>query len=209
MSTNNAAKQDAWTNAQAYILATFCLVLGIALGYLFHGSASQSVTSAAAPVSAGTPQSQPQITPEQQKAMVDQAAAPLLESLEQNPNDFATLTKAGNVYYDGQEFSEATKYYERALKLQPQNADVLTDYGTSLWYTGNADDAIKAFDLALKYQPGRASTLFNLGIVRWQGKKDPKGAVQAWEQLLQSNPNYPEKEKLQEFIDRAKQHAKG
>ena len=29
-----------WTSAQAYILAVFCLVLGVALGYLFRGSAS-------------------------------------------------------------------------------------------------------------------------------------------------------------------------
>jgi hypothetical protein len=59
---------------------------------------------------------------------------------------------------------------------------------------------------------GRArppGTLFNLGIVRWQGKSDPKGAVQAWEELLQKNPNYPQKQQLQEYIGKAKQHAKG
>ncbi len=209
MSTKNLAPRtpDTWTSAQAYILATFCLALGIALGYLFRGSASRP-TAAAAPPAAEASQAQTQMTSEQQKAMVDQAAAPVLATLKENPDDFATLTKLGNLYYDGQQFSEATKYYERALKIQPQNADVLTDYGTSLWYTGNVDDAIKEFNLALKSQPGRASTLFNLGIVRWQGKKDPKGAVQAWEQLLQSNPDYPDKQKLQEFIDRAKQHAK-
>jgi cytochrome c-type biogenesis protein CcmH/NrfG len=50
--------------------------------------------------------------------------------------------------------------------------------------------------------------LFNLGIVRWQGKLDPKGAVQAWEQLLKLNPNYPQRQEVQEYIDRAKQHAK-
>jgi cytochrome c-type biogenesis protein CcmH/NrfG len=210
MSTNKPATrtQENWTNAQAYILATFCLVLGIALGYLFRGSASQPVATTVPATAATTSQSQPQITAEQQKAMVDQAAAPFLATLKNTPEDFATLTKLGNLYYDGQQFSEATKYYERALKIQPQNADVLTDYGTSLWYTGNVDDAIREFNLALKYQPGRASTLFNLGIVRWQGKKDPNGAVQAWEQLLKSNPDYPDKQKLQEFIDRAKQHAK-
>lgn len=141
--------------------------------------------------------------------MVAQAVAPLLATLNDKPDDFDTIVKVANLSYDGQQYSDAAKYYERALQLQPKNPDVLTDFGTSLWYTGDADKAIAEFQTALKYEPGRASTLFNLGIVRWQGKKDPKGAVQAWEELLQKNPDYPEKEKLQEFIDRAKQHAKG
>jgi len=48
-----------------------------------------------------------------------------------------------------------------------------------------------------------------LGVVRWQGKGDPKGAVQAWEELLEKHPNYPQKQQLQEYIAKAKQHAKG
>jgi len=62
---------------------------------------------------------------------------------------------------------------------------------------------------ALKYQPDHPGTRFNLGIVRWQGKSDPKGAVQAWEQLLQKNPNYPQKQQHQGYIEKAKQHAEG
>jgi tetratricopeptide (TPR) repeat protein len=81
--------------------------------------------------------------------------------------------------------------------------------GTSLWYTGDADGAIAEFQKALKYEPYHPGTLFNLGIVRWQGKSDPKGAVEAWEELLQKNPNYPQKQQLQEYIEKAKQHAKG
>jgi cytochrome c-type biogenesis protein CcmH/NrfG len=207
MSKEQTSSAD-WTNAQAYILAVFCLALGVALGYLFRGSASPVAAATATSAPAQTTQAQPQVTAEQQKAMIEQAVAPFLASLKDNPNDFETITKIGNLYYDGQQYPEAVKYYERALKIQPSNPDVLTDFGTALWYTGDADGAVNEFQLALKSQPGRASTLFNLGIVRWQGKKDPKGAVQAWEQLLQSNPDYPDKQKLQEFIDRAKQHAK-
>jgi Tfp pilus assembly protein PilF len=129
--------------------------------------------------------------------------------LRNSPDDFDTNLKLANLYYDGQQYPEAIKYYERALKIQPRNADVLTDFGTSFWYMGDADKAIAEFQTALRYQPGRASTLFNLGIVQWQGKNDPKGAAQAWEELLQKNPDYPEKQRLKEFIDRAKQHTQG
>ena len=36
-----------WTNSQAYVLAAFCLMLGVTLGYLFRGSASQDVPASA------------------------------------------------------------------------------------------------------------------------------------------------------------------
>jgi cytochrome c-type biogenesis protein CcmH/NrfG len=199
-----------WSGTQAYVLAAFCLVLGVALGYLFRGSASPTQASVFPSGSATQAQSaQPQLTPEQQKAMVDQAVAPLLATLKNTPEDFNTLAQVANLYFDGRQYPEAIRYYRLAVKSHPTNADLLTDLGTSLWYTGDADGAITEFQTALKYRPDHPGTLFNLGIVRWQGKLDPKGAVQAWEQLLKLNPNYPEKQQVQEYIDRAKQHAKG
>lgn len=202
----------AWTDIQAYLLAVFCLVLGVALGYLFRGSASPVVATAQTSAVDGAAQSQPtpaQLTPEQQKAMVDQAVAPLLATLKTSPDDFNTIVQVANLYYDGRQYSDAVKYYQLAVKSQPANADVLTDLGTSLWYTGDADGAIAEFQKALKYRPDHPGTLFNLGVVRWQGKFDPKGAIQAWEELLHRNPDYPQKQEVQEYIDRARQHAKG
>ncbi|HXM61681.1 MAG TPA: tetratricopeptide repeat protein [Terriglobales bacterium] len=207
------AERESWTSAQAYILAVFCLVLGVALGYLFRGSASPAAETAAvsAPADASTAQgapTQPQLAPEQQKAMLDEALAPLLATLKTNPDDVDTIVKVGNLYFDGRQYPDAIKYYQLAAKSQPKNADLLTDLGTSLWYSGDADGAIAEFQKALKYQPNHPGTLFNLGIVRWQGKSDPKGAVQAWEELLQTNPDYPQKQQLEEYIAKAKQHAK-
>jgi cytochrome c-type biogenesis protein CcmH/NrfG len=209
VSRPQAAKQEHWTDTQAYILAVFCLVLGVALGYLFRGSASPAASAAGSGSSAQTAPTQEQVSPEQQKAMLDQAVAPLLATLKNNPDDFDTTVKVANLYFDGRQYPEALKYYQLAAKSQPKNADLLTDLGTSLWYTGDADGAIAEFQTALKYQPDHPGTLFNLGVVRWQGKGDPKGAVEAWEQLLQRNPNYPEKQQVQEYIEKAKQHAKG
>lgn len=199
---------------QAYLLAACCLVMGVALGYLFRGSASPvaSTVQASAAAEGNETQgqsAQTQITPEQQKAMVEQTVAPLLAALKTTADDFNTLVQVANLYYDGRQYAEATKYYKLAVKSQPTNADVLTDLGTSLWYTGDADGAITEFQAALKYRPNHPGTLFNLGVVRWQGKQDPKGAVEAWEQLLKLNPNYPQKQQVQEYIAKAKQHAKG
>jgi cytochrome c-type biogenesis protein CcmH len=209
-----AAGSESSTSRQTYVLAVFCLVLGVALGYLFRGSASPAVatTEASALTGDSSPQGRPtpaQVNPGQQKAMLDQSVTPLLATLKTSPDDFDTIMKVANLYYDAQQFPEAVKYYRLAVKNQPKNPDLLTDLGTSLWYTGDADAAIAEFQTALKYRPDHPGTLFNLGVVRWQGKMDPEGAAQAWEELLRRNPNYPQKQQIQEYIDKAKQHAKG
>jgi Tfp pilus assembly protein PilF len=221
---DTSSHDKVWTDVQAYLLAAVCLVLGVALGYLFRGSAAPvaGVTQGSAASDGSSTQGQPgqaqpnpaqpaqvQMNPAQQKVMVDQAVAPLLATLKISPDDFNTITQLANLYYDGRQYPEAVKYYQLALKLQPTNADVLTDFGTSLWFLGDADGAIAEFQKALSYRPDHPGTLFNLGVVRWEGKLDPKGAVQAWEDLLRRNPNYPQKQEVQEYINRARQHAKG
>ena len=207
-STTNSTGAISWTSTQAYLLAAFCLLLGVALGYLFRGSASVGTAQVApsATTEPGTALPQKQPDPNAQAALA-QAAAPLLEAVNKDPNDFDALVKLGNLYYDGQQFPSAIQYYERALAIHPDNPDVRTDMGTAYWYTGNSDKALAAMETSLKYRPGHPQTLFNLGWVRWQGKQDPKGAIEAWQQLLKTNPDYPEKQKVEQYIAKAKEHA--
>jgi cytochrome c-type biogenesis protein CcmH/NrfG len=204
-SPRNAAA--GWTSTQAYLLAAFCLLLGVALGYLFRGSASPPPAPAAS-ATQQRPDSPPQPNgSEQMQAAITQAAAPLLEALNKNGNDYESLVQLGNVYYDGQQYQNAIQYYARALAIHPENPDVRTDMGTAYWYTGNPDKAIEAMRTALKYRPGHAQSLFNLGWVLWQGKADPKGAIAAWQELLKANPNYPQKQQVEQYIAKAKEHA--
>ena len=133
--------------------------------------------------------------------------ATLLEAVKNSPNDYDSLVKLGNLFYDAQQFSNAIQYYERALKIHPENPDVRTDMGTAYWYAGNADKAVAAMETSLQYRPGHPQTLFNLGWVRWQGEADPKGAIDAWEQLLKSNPDYPQRQQVEQYIAKAKEHA--
>lgn len=210
-----------FTSVQAYSLAVITLVIGIAVGYFARGSAPSSPTpetAQSAPAGMGGGQNMsagqlPGIGTQQQGAaspeMLAQAAAPLLAKLKSNPKDFETLRQLGNVYYDGQAYTQAIEYYGKALEVDPKNPDVITDYGTAYWYTGNADKAIEEFNKSLALRPNNANTMFNLGIVKWQGKKDPAGAVAVWEQLLKTNPNYDQKDQVQMLIERAKIHGAG
>jgi len=199
-----------WTSTQAYILAAFCLVLGVTLGYLFRGSAAPEVSTASA--ASSSPNAAAENTsphdPAQMRAMLDQTAAPLLEAIKNNPNDLQSVVGLGNLYYDAQQYPPAIHYYERALQIQPDDADVITDLGTAYWYTGDADKAIAQFQRSLKIRPNHPGTLFNMGIVEWQGKMDPSAAITAWEQLLKANPDYPQKQQIEDFIAKAKEHTK-
>ena len=195
-----------WPGTQAYVLAAACLLLGVALGYLFRGSASPTT-----PVAAATSSQQQAGAPRQAsadaQAALEQASAPLLEAIKNDPNDYDSLVKLGNLFYDAQQFRNSIQYYERALKIHPENPDVRTDMGTAYWYAGNADKAVAAMEASLHYRPGHHQTLFNLGWVRWQGMADPKGAIKAWEQLLKSNPDYPQRQQVERYIAKAKEHA--
>lgn len=196
-----------WSGTQAYVLAVFCLLLGVALGYLFRGSGAPVAAQTSAATSTQQASEFHQQPAADVQVAVAQAAAPLLDAVNRNPNDYDSLVKLGNVFYDGQQFTSAIQYYERALALHPENPDVRTDMGTAYWYTGNADKAIAAMETSLKYRPGHPQTLFNLGWVRWQGKADAKGAIAAWEQLLKANPDYPQKQQVEQYIAKAKEHA--
>ncbi|MGO9518163.1 MAG: tetratricopeptide repeat protein [Candidatus Korobacteraceae bacterium] len=212
-----------FTSVQAYTLAVITLAIGIAVGYFARGSApapaaNETAQASSAPAGMGggamggaqlpgigSAQQQQGASPE----MIAKAAEPLLAQLKTNPNDFDTIVKLGNLYYDGQAYPQAIEYYQKALNIQPNNPDVRTDMGTAYWFTGNADQAIANFDKSLAIRPNHPGTLFNLGIVQWQGKKDPKAAIVVWEKLLQTNPDYPQKDQVQSLIERAKMHASG
>ena len=210
---NNKSTTTAFTSVQAYTLAVITLAIGIAVGYFARGSAPapaanvpENAQAAMSTPPQGTgaggmgPRQLPGSAPQQQAAspeMLAKGAEPLLAQLKTNPNSFDVLVQLGNLYYDGQSYPQAIEYYEKALKIQPNNPDVRTDLGTSYWYSGDADKALANFQKSLAVRPNHPGTLFNMGIVEWQGKKDPKAAVVAWEKLLQTNPDYPQKDQVQ------------
>jgi cytochrome c-type biogenesis protein CcmH/NrfG len=213
--TNNSS--TAWTATQAYVLAAICLVVGIAAGYFFRGSASPeqastpAATQAVSQMQANVPDNmapgQLQAIPEQQSPeAVAAAAKPLLDDMNSDPTNPDKIARVGDFYFDSHVYPQAISYYEKSLKLRPNNANVLTDLGTAYFYNGDSSTAVKKFDEVLKSNPTHANALFNLGIVRWQGLKDPKGAIEAWEKLLKTNPNYEQKDHVRELMERAKAH---
>jgi len=200
-----------WTKMQAYAMATVCLVIGLALGYLFRGSASQPVPTVRAGMSAGAgapANTQPQMPSlDDMKRMADKQAEPLLAKLKTDPNNSDLLNQIGALYKASHQFKEATEYFQKAVDANPKNTAARTDLASCLFYQGNADGAIQQLQKALSYDPKDANSLFNLGAIRLQAKKDPTGAVSAWKQLLKLNPKLAEDKKaaVEKLIAQAQQ----
>jgi tetratricopeptide (TPR) repeat protein len=208
---------ETWTATQAFALSAVALLFGVCGGWILRRATASAAPATQqvvmAPVPAEAPSPLPPSTlggplaaiPSQDdlKKAADSEAAPLLEQLKSEPRDAGLLAKLGNIYYDAKQYPQAIDYYERSLKSQPADTAVRTDLGTAFWYNGDADAAIAQFNAALSHDPSKADTLFNLGIVKWQGKKDAKGAVAAWQKLLDANPGYANKDRVQQLIAQA------
>jgi len=196
--------QRQWTSKQALILVTLCLAVGIGGGWFIRGLTGPAMgaqhtasgETPAVPANSSTPA--PNV--ESLRAMADSQAAPLLTKLQSNPNDPGTLSSIGNLYYDAQQYATAVSYYNRALQANPSDASVRTDMATAYWYLGNVDEAIAQFNKALAYAPTNPNTLFNLGLVKWQGQHDSAAAIALWKKLLESNPNYEQKDKVLKML---------
>lgn len=195
-----------WTSAQAYILSVICLLVGVAVGYLVRGSAPSQVNAQLQ--STGTQTSAPtqQPTPEQLHQMAETQAQPLLAQLKSDPNNANLLYQIGNLYYDAQQYPDAVKYYQDALRINPKETNVRTDLGTAYHLMGQPDQAIKEYDEVLKVDSKHANALFNEGMVKWQDKMDMNGAIADWKRLLETNPDFPQRDRVQQMIAQVQQH---
>ena len=127
-------------------------------------------------------------TMQQMQQMADRQAAPLLEKLKSDPNNTALLIQVGGLFHTTHRFKEAAIYYGKAVQADPKNVALRNRLASSLYRSGDVDGAIAQLNQALKCDPKDANSLFNLGTIKLQGKRDGKGALAAWQQLLNSNP---------------------
>jgi cytochrome c-type biogenesis protein CcmH/NrfG len=140
---------------------------------------------------------------------LDTARLQQLETeIKNNPKNVEALADLGNMHFDQKNYQQAIGLYRKVLELQPSNTEVSTDIGTALFYDNHFDEAIAQFKKTLAVEPNHARTLFNLGVALLHGKNDAQGAVQAWETLVQTNPNFPQIAFVKEQIRLLKEREK-
>lgn len=199
-----------WKPREVVLVAMVTFLVGLLVGYAFRGPGS------AAPQMAGAGSFQPVPTggaaaaqpPVASAESVEAQTWPLLVALKKDPNNVQALIDLGNLYYDHKSYPEAIEYYTRAEALRPNDVNLHTDLGTALWYSGMPGRAVAEYQKSLAIDPSHPNTLFNLGVVRAEGLHDSAGAIAAWQHLLESHPEYPEKQRVLDLIARARSEAK-
>jgi cytochrome c-type biogenesis protein CcmH/NrfG len=166
----------------------FGLIIGWVLGSQQSGGRSGPI---AAPVTQAAPASQPPASP--QPVPVDPERVKALEAVAaKNSKDPQPRVQLGNIYFDAEQFKDAVVWYEQAIAIKPNDADLSTDLGVAYYYLNQPDRALSQFDHSLKVDPKHIKTLLNVGIVRAFGKQDLPGAAKAWQQVVDLSPNSPE-----------------
>jgi cytochrome c-type biogenesis protein CcmH/NrfG len=202
-----------WSATQVYTLAVVCLIVGLAIGYLFRGSQAQAPAPKAQPaIAAGAPSTGMQQLPslDQMKHMADVKAQPLLEKLKTDPKNNDLLFQVGNIYKNTHQFKDAIGYYQQALDIDPKKTEIRTEMASCMYYSGDVDRAITTLQQSLQQDPKDANSLFNLGMIKWQGKQDASGALAAWQELLKSNPQLSAERRstVEKMIAEVKQQGK-
>jgi tetratricopeptide (TPR) repeat protein len=102
--------------------------------------------------------------------------------LAMNPNDFATLSELGDMYFEAGQYFEAIQIYDQAIGVNPMCADCYNDRGLSLHYLGDSNSAIASFDKAVEINPEYVHAWLSKGFVlvstgRYQEAVEPLNMV--------------------------------
>jgi cytochrome c-type biogenesis protein CcmH/NrfG len=159
---------------------------GILVGWMI-GSQQARPPTATAPAPAAAAQ-QAQTAPP-----FDQARATALEAaIAKNSSDVESRVQLGDLYFDAERYSEATRWYEDALRINPRHVNASTDLGIAYYYMNQPDRALQQFARSLEIDPKHTKTLLNIGIVRAFGKQDLEGAAKVWQEVIDTAPSSPE-----------------
>jgi cytochrome c-type biogenesis protein CcmH/NrfG len=174
----------------------FGVIVGYMLGVSRTGAGSLPVTATAQQAASAAP-----------AVVTEQELQGWRNILASDPKNVRANVELANRLYDAGRYTDALPYYQQAVTLDPKNVSVSTDYATALYYAGKADEALAQLDRSLALDPRHGQTLFNIGIVRRDGRHDAKGAIDAWERLLASVPDYPDAARVRTMIAELKTRA--
>ena len=113
-------------------------------------------------------------------------------ALERDPRSpEAWLTRAYLLaQVDPRNMSGAAEAFERALALDPDNAEAYYQYGQTLMALGRSEEAVRAYERALTLEQDRAMTLVAIGGIRHRQGRDEE-AFALTDSAVRSDPSVP------------------
>jgi tetratricopeptide (TPR) repeat protein len=110
-------------------------------------------------------QSSSQQTPDMAQMHIALGIEQLQMQLRQNPNDFAALSRLGDLYFESGQYFAAIQTFDRALAVNPECADCLNDKGLAQYYSGDTQGALASLDQATTVDPAYPNAWLSKGYV--------------------------------------------
>jgi cytochrome c-type biogenesis protein CcmH len=187
------ARQAVTPGKTAPIVVGVLIPLAAVLLYLYLGNPQGLVA----------PDQSPAITPEHFQDMTAKLAA----RMEQTPDDAQGWAMLGRAYRTLERFAPANDAFAKAVKLKPDDADLLADYAESLGLAAGrslAGEPTRLLDRALKLDPHNTKVLALSGSAAYE-RKDYAAAIRDWEAILKQPGISGElAQALQKAIDESK-----
>lgn len=184
------------------VAAATGVVIGFILG--FFAARIQQEATVSEPAPQAPQESSAPLPSDHPPPEVLEQLARLQEHARDHPEDTEVRIRLGNSYYDMKRYDAAATWYTEALELDPGNVSVRTDLGTSQLYQGQVESAIKSYRMSLSLDPNHPQTLQNLGIALFF-IDEFEAAIGIWQRHLAAHPEHPEKERIEEFINNARE----
>src|SRR6266545_283509 len=121
-----------------------------------------------------------------------------------DPKNFSQWVQLGNDYFDSGQPEKAVNAYDKALKLNPNDTDVLIDQGVCYKKIGRYDRAVANFEKVLKIDPNNDQSLVDLGIVYAVDLEQPDKALKAWNRFLEINQTSPAAQQVRLWAEQLK-----
>lgn len=193
-------KREQWW----YLLSGFAfgVLVGLAVAQGIHGRAKAAGTGAI-PSPAGPPAMGAQ-APAPSGAPMMAEISKLKERIASNPQDIDALVRLGDLFYDIENWQDATVFYERAVAIRPGDPNVLTDLGFCYMSTGQFGRALELFDAASAADPTHWQSVYNAVVLSGVYMGNFDRAEQALDRLKSIKPDAPNLAELEQAIADAK-----
>jgi tetratricopeptide (TPR) repeat protein len=95
--------------------------------------------------------------------------------------------KIGNVFVEKEQYEEAIKHYQKAVKFYPENDILFFQIGVAQGHLGKHEDALKNFQKAVELNPGNETAYYNIGVA-FSELKQYNEAIEAFQKAKEIDP---------------------
>ncbi|HDZ62475.1 MAG TPA: tetratricopeptide repeat protein [Nitrospirae bacterium] len=126
-----------------------------------------------------------------------------LDQIKELPETPEGLASLGDQYFEAGRFKEAIDTYEKAIELNPGDADSYNDMGLSFHYMGKSEAAVEAMRKGVEVDPSFQRIRLSLGFVLAAlGKMEE--SVAALQKAVDMNPDSREGIEAKRILDMVK-----